>query len=284
MTRRVGHDIATAVCEECGRPVADPSPDAGSRGCVRCADRYLRSLDAEFLDNYARFGARGRLVVAEACLRQLVISDVADRKLLAMTVYEQFVAAATDFLGLYHALLNRRAVPIVKGVLGFELEVAAAMVFYNDLASKGPAEILYAFGLPQPEQVRVLASGLDARERGQVAAALAEALVDLDRVLDFQVVGEQALVSAARRLGGPMALADQTNWLSGTRLIPGQVAALALNRERSGVEVNLLNTDEGTLGAVVDGIDTMTRLTRNVIFAFVSLHGQSQFEDGFVDR
>jgi len=59
---------------------------------------------------------------------------------------------------------------------------------------------------------------------------------------------------------------------------------LALNRERSGVEINLLNTDERTLGAVVDGIDTMTRLTRNVIFAFVSLHGQSQFEDGFVDR
>lgn len=276
-------NLLAVACPECGEAVATSPLDGSQRQCALCSDRYLRSLDAAFLDNYARFGARGRLVVAEACLRQLVLSDLDDRKLLAMTVYEQFIAAATDFIGLYHALRNRRVAPIVKGVLGFQLDVPAAMAFFDELASGGPTEMLYAFGLPHPDQMRVLSAELDRRERRQVAAALTDALADLDRLLEFQAVGEQALVSAARRLGGPMALADQTSWLSGRRLDPGQVAALVLNRERSGVEINLLGTDEDTLGAVVDGIDTLTRLTRNVIFAFVSLHGRSQFEDGFRD-
>ena len=57
--------------------------------------------------------------------------------------------------------------------------------------------------------------------------------------------------------------------------------SLALNRENGSVEINLLSTDEETLGAVVDAIDVMTRLTRNVIFAFVSLNSPAQFREGF---
>ncbi len=274
--------LIDALCPECGRAIADVrSFSHEETGCVRCFDSYLRGVDAEFLDNYARCGARGRIVVAEACVRALVLSDVADRKLLAMTVYEQFIAAATDFIGLYHALLNRRDVPIVRGVLGFRLDVPAAAAFFGDLAHGGAIELLNRFGLPCPEQVDALARHLDRRERKQVREALAEALADLERVESFRDVGEHALVSAAERLGGTTALVDGTDWLSGTRLPAGQVAALALSRQYPGVEINVLSTDEETLGAVVDGIDIMTRLVRNVIFAFVSLHDPSQFHDGF---
>lgn len=267
-------------CPACGRSDSAACPSA-ENACETCADRYLRSIDADFLDDYARFGARSRQVIAEACLRALVLSDTSDRKLLAATVYEQFVAAATDFIGLYHALINRRSEPIVKSVLGFRLDVPAALAFFAHLADSGPTELLHALGLPHAEQTAAMPVGLDARERQQVQAALLEALADLHRLAGFRGVGERALVSAARRFGGAGTLTEHAGWLAGKRLPAGQVAALALNREGRGVEINLLSTDEDTLSAVVDGIDIITRLSRNVIFAFVSLHGPAAFRDGF---
>jgi hypothetical protein len=270
-----------SVCPECGHHQLESFNDGCETGCASCFERYLRSIDADFLDNYARFGARGRQVVAEACLRALVLSDMSDRKLLAMTVYEQFVAAAADFIGLYRALLNRRTEPIVKGMLGFELATRDTLRFFSDLAGSGPTAMLNAVGLPHGDQVPSLAvSSLDKRERQQVRAALLEALSDLCRLTEFRDVGERALVNAARRLGATT-LTDQTGWIAGSRLPAGQVAALALNRERRAVEINLLSTDEDTLAAVVDGIDVLTRLTRNIIFAFVSLHSPAQFREGF---
>ncbi|MHB8577334.1 MAG: hypothetical protein ACYDCQ_18635 [Dehalococcoidia bacterium] len=267
-------------CDDCGVAIATEDQSAGETRCLRCSDLFLRRSDAAFLDSYARLGARGRLVVAEACLRQLVLSDTGDRKLLAMSVYEQFVAAATDLIGLYHALDNRREAPIIKGILGFKLDVPRALAFFEELLSRGPTAFIGALGLPHPEQVRLLASDLDARERRQVWAALTETLADLDRLVAFQEIGERALVSAATQLRGPVALADQTAWLPHPAEA-SQVAALAMDRDGRHVEVNLLNTDEDTLGAVVDGIDTMTRLTRNIIFAFVSLHAPVDFRSGF---
>jgi hypothetical protein len=268
------------VCDACGRPERGVTA-VGETACPVCADRHLRSIDADFLDDYARFGARSRQVVAEACLRALVLSDSSDRKLLAMTIYEQFVAAATDFIGLYHALLNRRNQPIVKGVLGFELDAPAAVSFFNHLSGSGPAELLLALGLPHAEQTAALPATYDRRERKQIKAALAEAHADLERLGEFRTVGERALVNASRRLGGPRTLTDRAGWLVGKHLSAGQVAALALSQDGRGLEINLLGTDEDTLGAVVDGIDIVTRLSRNIIFAFVSLNGPAAFRDGF---
>lgn len=280
MTETADATLTTgARCVACNLPL-DGSTAEGSR-CPACFERSLREVDAEFLDNYAGFGARSRIVVAEACLRALVLSDVADRKLLAIQVYDQFVAAASDLIGLYFALIERRSTPITRAMLGFQLDVPRAVAFFDDLLSRGPMEMLAALGLPHPEQVEALGGALDRRERRQVREALLEALGDLERLRDFQAIGEQALVGAANRLRGPMALAERSSWLPGGRLGPGQVAAVALDEQRRGVEINVLSTDEETLGAVVDGIDIMTRLVRNVIFAFVSLHGPAQFRSGF---
>ncbi len=269
-----------ATCSACGRSEVAACAAEGT-ACDSCSDRYLRSIDAEFLDDYARFGARSRQVIAEACLRALVLSDISNRKLLGATIYEQFVAAATDFVGLYHALINRRSEPIVKSVLGFRLEAPAALTFFAHLADSGPTELLHALGLPHAEQTAAMPAWLDVRERKQVKVALLEALADLHRLSEFRDVGERALVSAALRPGAAGTLTEHAGWLAGRRLLAGHVAALALNREGRGVEINLLSTDEDTLSAVVDGIDIITRLSRNVIFAFVSLNGPSAFRDGF---
>jgi hypothetical protein len=273
--------IAHPTCSVCGVSIESHAHGESGNRCVVCFERYLRAVDAAFLDDYAKLGARKRLVVAETCLRGLVLADLDDRKLLAMAVYEQFIAATTDVIALYHALLDRRGAPIVKGVLGFQLDLPQALAFFADLSEFGPTELLASLGLPHPSQIAGLDSGLDRRERGQVRAALSDAMADLVRLLDFRPVGEQALVGAARRLNGRVALTDQTAWLSGRRLPAGQVAALTLSDNRDSVELSTFSTDEETLGAVVDGIEVMTRLVRNIIFSFVSLHSPKQFHDGF---
>jgi len=267
-----------AGCSVCGAPL--DAPHASDR-CPACYERGLRQLDADFLDNYARFGARSRQVVAEACLRSLVLGDVSDRKLLAIAIYEQFTGAATEFLGLYHALRERRDRPIVQGVLGFSLDTARAVAFFEDLESQGPTDLLHSLGLPHPDQIASLKSDLDARERKQVREALREALADLERVQSYREIGERALIGAARGLGSTKALTERTEWLVGRQIEQSRVAALALNAESRHLEVAYLSTDEHALEGVVDGIDVMTRLTRNLIFAFVSLHGPAQFRDGF---
>jgi hypothetical protein len=279
MTEATNGRVREVLCPECGRPV--PASGAPVVRCADCFDGYLRSVDADFLDNYARLGARSRIVVAEACLRSLVLSDLGDRKLLAMTVYEQFVGAATELVALYHALLERRATPIMRGILGFSLTADAARAFFGRLAEDGPTETLAALGLPHHEQVVAVACDLDKRERKQVRAALHEAAIDLERLTAYREVGEEALANAAARLGYPVALAEKTDWLTETSVGQDQVATLALNRRSHRVEVDLLGTDEETLGNVVDGIETITRLTRNLIFAFVSLHAPTEFRHGF---
>jgi len=259
-------------CAECGALLDGGRLDE-ARLCLDCFDGYLRRLDAEFLDSFGRLGARKHIIVAEACLKELVLSDTADRKLLALSIYEQFIAAASDLLAVYHAMLERRRRPVMRGVLEFQLDRARVVDFFARLASDGPREMLDAVGLPHAEQVALLHTDLDERERKQVRAALIDAIADLEHLVAFEEVGERALVGAARRLAGPMPVVDQTGWIEGRRLDPGQVAAIALDAGGRQLEVNVLSTDEETLGNVVDGIEIMTRLLRNLIFAYVSLHG-----------
>ncbi|HLZ71234.1 MAG TPA: hypothetical protein VKV26_15135 [Dehalococcoidia bacterium] len=259
------------TCAECGA-ILDTARQEHGRICLDCFDRRLRGLDADFLDNFGRLGARKHIILAEATLKALVLSDTADRKLLAISIYEQFVASAADLLAVYHALIERERRPIMRGVLAFQLDRARVLDFFARLSVEGPREMLDAAGLPHAEQIAGLQLGIDARERRQLQAALIDALADLERLVAFEEVGERALVGAAERLAAPMPVVAQTEWLEGRGIEPDQVAALALGAGGRRLEVNVLSTDEQTLGNVVDGIEVMTRLVRNLIFAYVSLH------------
>ncbi len=64
-------------CVACGAPI--PGHGARAVRCVGCFETYLRGVDAAFLDNLSRFGIRGRQVVAETCLRALVLANADDR-------------------------------------------------------------------------------------------------------------------------------------------------------------------------------------------------------------
>jgi hypothetical protein len=270
-----------ARCSVCNAPVV-----AGGGGALRCPDCfevYLRGIDAAFLDNLSRFGIRSRQVVAETCLRALVLADVDDRKLLGIQVYQQFVQAAHDLIGLVAALRRRGEAPIARSFLDFTLDADGARGFFADLIAGGPARMLHSLGLPHPAALPPLA-GYGRKERKELEKALHYAVADLDKVAAFRDLGERALALAADHLNGMTALTDRTQWVANGRAInPTQVASIALDPEHGRLDIAALRIDEERLEQVVDGVDIFTRLARNLIHAFLTLHDPAEFERGFDD-
>jgi len=267
-----------ARCVACGAPLS--GHDAGAVRCAACFETYLRGVDAAFLDNHSRFGVRGRQVVAETCLRALVLANADDRKLLGMTIYQQFVQSASDFIALHRALRRRHTRPISESFLDFRLDAAAARAFFAELSVEGGAGMLAAVGLPSPAALPPL-PGLSTRERRDVEKALREALVDFGKVTAFQELGERALAVASEHMRGSTALADRTQWLANRAISPNQVASIALDADGCPLDIAALRIDEERLEQVVDGIDIFTRLSRNLIHAFLVLNEPGQFQSGF---
>jgi hypothetical protein len=256
-------------CVTCGEPVGAIGE---SERCLACLDRDLRSIDASFLDSYARFGARSRQVVAEACLRALVLSDLADRKILGVTVYEQFVQASADLINLYYALQAREQRSIAHSFLSFSLDQAQCLNFFADMIEFSPTDILGLLGLVDPGRVPLLFPEMTKRESRELTKTLHEVVSDIGRLAVYQEMGETALVQAADQMRSVSALTDRFPWAETGRLAGDQVASLAIDTRRGRLSLNSMSVDETRLGEVVDGIDVMTRLTRNLIYAFLSIN------------
>lgn len=259
------------LCPECGAEAMAP-PGQSVERCPSCLDAQLRSLDAAFLDSYARFGARSRQVVAEACLRALVLSDLSDRKILGVTVYEQFVQAAADLINLYYAIQDRRQRSIAHSFLSFRLDQTHCLNFFSDMIEFSPTDILEALGLVHPDRVPQIYPDLTRREAKELVKALRATIADIGRLSDYQEVGESALVRASEQMRSVFALTDRFPWAEGAPLGGEQVASLAIDARRGSISLNALTVDEARLAEVVDGIDVMTRLTRNLIYAFLSIN------------
>jgi hypothetical protein len=266
-----------ARCAVCGEAVAGVDGSRAVR-CGPCFDAYLRSIDAAFLEHYAEFGVRARQVVAETCLRALVVANAGDRKLLGLQVYEQFVGTASDLIALVTALRARRSAPITRTFLDFRLDEATARRFFAEIATLSGVEWLAALGLPPPEAAP---TGLPRRVDRDVRRSLHEALSDLRRLQGLRDLGERALVLAADHFRAGTVLAGRTQWLAGRELDAVQVASIAMDARRGRLDVAALRVDEERLAQVVDAIDVMTRLARNLTYAFVTLYDDPAFRDGF---
>lgn len=265
------------LCAVCGMPVEGVDGARAVR-CGPCFDDYLRSVDAAFLEHYAEFGVRSRQVVAETCLRAAALASPPDRKLLGMTIYEQFVGTAADLIALVAALRSRSVAPIARTFLDFRLDDAAARRFFADAATLGGVEMLAALGLPPPERVM---PGLPKKIHKDVTRSLRDAITDFGRLNSFRDLGERALVLASDHLRGGVALAGRTEFLAGRELTGAQVASVALDLRRGRLDIAALRVDELRLAQVVDAIDVMTRLARNLSYAFVTLHEDPAFLAGF---
>lgn len=267
----------TPLCAVCGAPVPGVAGDRALR-CQACFDTYLRSVDAGFLEHYAEFGAKQRRVVAETCMRGLVLADAGDRKLLGMAIYEQFVGAATDLIALTASLRARQIVPIARTFLNFELDPATASRFFSDLSGLSGVELLAALGLPPPETPH---PALPSKIQKDVTRALREAVADFERLRAYRDMGEKALLLAADHFSSGVAVTDKTGYLAGRELTPGQVASVAIDLRRGRLDIAALRVDETRLSQVIDAIDVITRLSRALTYAFVTVHSQNAFLTGF---
>ena len=260
------HHRDDGFCSDCGTEVAP----AGEDRCPACFERYLYGLDAGFLESYRKFGARGRLILAETCLRGLVLDTPDHRKVLAMTIFEQYVGAMNDLAGLFLALRNRNRAPVLKSFMAFRLDAAKALAFFDAVQSVNDVELLDALDLPLPGEVTSRCAHLDAAEADQVAIALHQLVQDLRRATDRGNEAALLLSQLNSTLGGGLIAAD-SQWLNGAAsdLTPDQVALLVMDARRRTIYVQGLTADEGAMGQVVGAIDTATRAMSNLIFAYL---------------
>jgi hypothetical protein len=262
--------VASDHCSDCGDKM---EPHQGDARCPICFDRYLYDIEPGFLESYRQFGARSRLILAETCLRGLVLESPAHRKVLAMTIFEQYVGAMSDLAGLVQAFRNRELAPVVRSFLEFRLNAASALSFYEDIAKSSDAELCAALGLPLPAYAAATAPHLDGQDTRELAIAVHHLMLDLRKATDQ---GDEAALALAQFAGqmDSAIIANDAKWLNGmgADVTPDQVAMLVFDQRRRAMYVQGLTADETAMGRVVDGIDTATRAASNLIYAYLQAH------------
>jgi hypothetical protein len=256
----------TDLCSDCGTEI---EPHYGDVRCPACFDEHLYSVDAGFLESYRRFGCRSRLVVAESCLRSLVVESPDHRKVLAMTIFEQYVQAMGDLAGLFYAFQKRHEAPILKTFMEFRLDAPKATAFFETIRNTSDPELCGMLDIPMPAYVRALCPHLSQEESYSVSVAVHHLMLDLRKATEHGEAGALALAQMSEQVGGAV-IAPDAKWLEGAgRLNPDEVAMLVLDSKRRSFYVQGLTADEGAMGQVVDALDTVTRAASNLIFAYL---------------
>ena len=254
------------VCRECGGSLTLETLEARPVRCERCFEAYLRGIDLDFLASYGELGVTSRRIVAETCLRSLVLEQPPTRKVLAVAIMEQFLLASGDLIGLHYALKGRHRQPIVRAFLSFRLDGKASGAFFAEVQEAPDEELLAALGLPPPEQAPARYPGLDTRG---LTDALESLLSDLrttgQRSASALLLGELSGGSLGARAGP--ALAATSSWLGGGELQPDQVASLALDERRRQPVVQAMPVAEHRPGEAVDAIACLARASANLIHA-----------------
>jgi hypothetical protein len=262
------------TCQECGGPLPDHLDEERAVRCAVCFDSYLRAIDDEFLQSYAKLGVTSRRTVAETCLRGLVLESPPARKILAMAIIEQFLLASADLIGLVHAVRDRAQRPIVQSFLSFRLDADTSRSFFAEL-EMSDAELLDAVGLPPPELVSMRYPALPSSEASSLSLALQSLLRDL-RTTAQRSSSALLLSELAGRIAGGAALTDRPSWLAEGALRPDQVASLVLDERRRQLVLQAVPVDEHQLGEVVDAIDRMTRAASNLIYAYLTVQDEEE--------
>ena len=255
------------LCTDCGTEI---EPHYGEGRCPTCFDNHLYGVDAGFLESYRRFGCRSRLVVAESCLRSLVVESPEHRKVLAMTIFEQYVQAMADLAGLFVAFQKRHEAPILRTFMEFRLDASKAADFFETVRTTSDPELCGMLDIPMPAYVRALCPHLDEEEAYSVSVAVHHLMLDLRKATEHGQAGALALAQFSEQVGGAI-LAPDARWLDGNKsdINPDEVAMLVMDSKRRHFYVQGLTADEGAMGQVVDALDTVTRAASNLIFAYL---------------
>ncbi len=254
-------------CTDCGTTALAAE---GATRCPACFEGYLFSLDTGFLDNYRKYGCRAPVIVAEACLRSLVLATPEHRKVLASTIFQQYVQAMSDLAGIFVALGKRDEAPVLLSFMEFRLEPANALSFFEAVQSMTDVQLCAAMRLPLPGAVAGSCPHLDERQAYSLGVAIYHLVQDLRRATDTAGPGALALADAAARLPASVVTTD-VSWLNGagTKLTPDQVAMVVLDARRQALLVQGISAEEAPMGQLVDAIETATRASSNLIFAYL---------------
>jgi hypothetical protein len=256
------------ACSDCGAEI-DAHHAHEDTLCPACFEKQLYGIDAGFLENYRKFGCRSRLTVAETCLRGLVLAAPDTRKILAMTIFEQYVLSMSDLAGLFLALRNREQAPIMKSFMEFKLDPANALDFFESVQNMGDYQLCAVLGLPMPFQVEAECPHLDDKELYEMQVALHHLVQDLRKATDK----DSALYLAQFASAGSSVIASSSSFLpDGSSTTPDQVAMLVLDSKRRSLMVQGLTAEEGAMAQVIDAIDTVTRAGSNLIYAYLQSH------------
>ena len=257
------------ACADCGAEIDTHHTHEDVR-CPACFEKHLYGIDAGFLENYRKFGCRGRLMVAETCLRGLVLANPDHRKVLAMTIFEQYVLSMSDLAGLFLAFRNRETSPIMKSFMEFKLDAASALDFFESVQDMGDYQLCAVLGLPMPFQIAAECPHLDEKEAYEVGVAISHLVKDLRKATDQNSAIHLAQFASAS--GG--IIASNASWLpeEGAHVTPDQVAMLVLDSKRRSIMVQGLTAEEGAMAQVIDAIDTVTRAGSNLIYAYLQSH------------
>ena len=267
-----GNRALESVCRDCGAPLSFHPHETAPARCASCFDGFLRIRDAEFLSSYAELGVASRRVLAETSLRALVMGSPPERKVLAMHIMEQYVQAAGDLVGLYHALLQRDRMPVMRSFLDFRLDRPSALAFFREVRETPGPELLTRLGIPQQAAIARACPSLSKSDVKDLDRAIHQMLIDLQTTV---AQGETAALALAQMTGenrNGAALTNQSRWLDSVGLRPDQVAAIALDDRRRTVSVTAISVDEAKLQKVVNAIDAMTRASQNMIYAVLTMY------------
>lgn len=264
-----------ATCKDCGQPLSFHAGETHAVRCQQCFDTFLLDRDIDFLESYGQLGVTSRRIVAETCLRALVMESPPHRKVLAMQILEQYVQAAGDMIGLYYALKARQRgggqQPMMRAMLDFKLDRETAMTFFQEIATTPPDELLAGLGLPMPEQLKTRLPGLSKSDERDLRLNMTQMLGDVRRIGDMGEGVMLALAQAAGERRGGAAIMKQSAWLDNVGLQPNQVASLSLDEQRRTVNVAAISVDDKRLQNIISAIGAMTHISSTLIYATLTV-------------
>jgi hypothetical protein len=265
-----------ATCRDCGRPLSFHPHETRPARCAECFDGFMQARDIEFLSSYAELGVTSRRVMAETCLRALVTESPPARKVLAMSIMEQYVHAAGDLVGLVHALRQRGRQPIMRAFLGFKLDRASALAFFQELASTPQADVMASLGLPMPGQIATRFPSLSKGDARDLKRAMVQMLGDLSRTGEMGEGVALALAQASGEARSGAAITKQSAWLDDIGLKPNQVAAIGIDEQRRTINITAISVDEKRLQNIVSVIGAMTNISSTLVYATLTVHQESE--------
>jgi hypothetical protein len=179
-------------------------------------------------------------------------------------------------IGLVHALRQRGREPVMRALLGFKLDRASALAFFEEIATTSASDLLASLGLPTPEQIAARLPLLSKSDARDLKRAMIQMLGDFKRTGEMGEGVALALAQAAGESRAGAALTKQSTWLDNTGLKPNQIAAIAIDEQRRAINITAISVDEKRLVNIVSVIGAMTHISSTLIYATLTVEQERE--------